>query len=119
MYALIVNTLNFLKRVNMQGALTCLVKIVLSVVMRYKQMVTIFHLLSFLVLKVTRFQILTLTSPVITKQKLTNIRKNYLAVTMYLKQAQSVQLLIKLLLVMLKSTPKFEIYKPAMDSLNI
>lgn len=90
MYALTVNIQNSLKRVNMQGALTCLVKTVLNAVMLYKQMVTIFHLLFSLVSKVIRFQILTLTSLVITKQKLTNIQKNYLAVIMCLKQVQLV-----------------------------
>ena len=119
MYVLTVNIQNFLKKVNMQVVLTYLVKIVLNVVMRYKQMVMIFRLLSSLVSKVIRFQISTLTSPVITKQKLTNIRKNYLVVTMYLKLVPSVLSLIKRHLVMLKSTLKLETFKLAVVSLNI
>jgi len=80
-----------LKRANTQVALTYHVKIVQSVVMRYKLMAMIFRLPSSLVSKVIRFQILTLTSPVITKQRLTNIRKNYLVEIMYLKLVPSVQ----------------------------
>ena len=119
MYALTVNILNSLKRANTQVALTCLVKTVLSAVMRCKLMAMIFRLLSSLVSKAIRFQILTLTSPVTTKQRHTNIRKNYLDVTMYLKRVPSVLSRIKLPLVMLKSTLKLEIFKLAVVSLNI
>ena len=119
MYALIVSILNSLKRANTQVALTYHVKIVLSAVMRYKQMAMIFRLPSSLVLKVIRFQILILTSPVTTKQRHTSIQKNYLDVTMYLKPVQSVLLRIKQHLVMLKNTLKFEIYKLVVVSLNI
>ena len=119
MYALIVSILNSLKRANMQVVLTYHVKIVQSVVMRYKQMAMIFRLPSSLVSKVIRFQISTLTSPVITKQRLTSIRKNYLDVIMYLKRVPSVLLRIKQHLVMLKNTPKFEIFKLVVVSLNI
>ena len=103
----------------MQVVLTYHVKIVQSVVMRYKQMAMIFRLPSSLVSKVIRFQISTLTSPVITKQRLTSIRKNYLDVIMYLKRVPSVLLRIKQHLVMLKNTPKFEIFKLVVVSLNI
>ena len=119
MYALIVSILNSLKRANTQVALTCRVKIVLSVVMRCKLMAMIFRLLSSLGSKGIRFQILTLTSPVITKQRHTSIRKNYLDVTMYLKRVQSVLLRTKQHLVMLKSMQKFEIFKLVVVSLNI
>ena len=119
MYALIVSILNSLKRANTQVDLTYHEKIVLSVVMRCKLMDMIFRLLSSLVSKVIRFQISTLTSPVTIKQRHTSIRKNYLDVTMYLKRVQSVLLRIKQHLVMLKNTPKFEIFKLAAVSLNI
>ena len=119
MFALIVSILNSLKRANTQVALTYHVKTALNAVMLYKQMAMIFRLPSSLVSKVTRFQILILTSPVITKQRLTNIRKNYLVVTMYLKRVQSVLLRTKQHLVMLKNMQKFEIYKLVVVSLNI
>ena len=60
-----------------------------------------------------------LTSLVTTKQRHTSIQKNYLDATMYLKRVQSVLLRTKQHLVMLKNTPKFEIYKLVVVSLNI
>ena len=75
MYALIVKHSEFFERANTQVVLTYHVKIVQSVVMRYKQMAMIFRLPSSLVLKVIRFQILTLTSLVTTKQRHTSIRE--------------------------------------------